>query len=48
MARMKSSFESGFTGNDGIVQKRCINKAGVQMYYAMSESQYIKQAFGGG
>jgi hypothetical protein len=43
---MNSGFESGFTEEVGLMQKRCMMKAGVRMYYGMSESLYINQAFG--
>jgi hypothetical protein len=44
---MESGFESGFTGDVGIIKRRCTKKAGVQMYIGTSESLYIHQAFGG-
>jgi hypothetical protein len=45
---MESGFESGFTGDVRIIQKRCTKKAGVRMYFGMSELLYINQAFSGG
>jgi hypothetical protein len=37
-----------FTGDVGIIQKRCTKKAGVQMYIGTRELLYINQAFSRG
>jgi hypothetical protein len=48
MMRMNSGFEAGCMGEEGFEQKRYTKTVGVWMYFGMSESLHIYQAFGCG